>query len=151
MRLQHNQSLIEAPFSPAGFDEGVVPETPGPGTCSNIHSVSNPVCQAVSGLFESNAVWQLTVSHASLVTILYAHECQVSATRPVLLQLYCRYLHLPYSLWGHNSSLILEERPQAAVRTYNWDDHACALYEGAVLLPTHATAPFNVTSGVPTA
>lgn len=49
------------------------------------------------------------------------------------------YVHVNHSLWHHNVELVAANRPDAAVNTFDWPDHACGLYQGALLLADNIT------------
>lgn len=52
---------------------------------------------------------------------------------------FCSYVHVNHSLWHHNVELVAANRPDAAVNTFDWPDHACGLYQGALLLADNIT------------
>lgn len=53
--------------------------------------------------------------------------------------LFCSYVHVNHSLWHHDEQLVAANRPDAPVNTFDWPDHACGLYQGALLLADNIT------------
>ncbi|KAL3150417.1 hypothetical protein ABBQ32_000254 [Trebouxia sp. C0010 RCD-2024] len=49
------------------------------------------------------------------------------------------YVHVNHSLWHHDEQLVAANRPDAPVNTFDWPDHACGLYQGALLLADNIT------------